>query len=53
MSAPEPYTISVPDTALQKLKRKLSDANFPDELDATDQWPYGSPLSDVKRLAAY
>jgi pimeloyl-ACP methyl ester carboxylesterase len=50
-SQPEAYTISVPDSAMEKLKRKLSDADYPDELDTTDQWPYGSPLSDVKRLA--
>jgi hypothetical protein len=53
MSLPEPYTINVPDSAIQKLKRKLSDAYFPDELDAQDQWMYGAPLSDVKRLASY
>lgn len=52
-SQPEPYTISVPDSALEKLKRKLHDADYPDELDTTEQWPYGSPLSDVKRLAKY
>jgi len=50
---PEPYTISVPDSAIEKLKRKLSDADFPDELDTPDQWPYGSPLSDIKRLAKH
>jgi hypothetical protein len=48
----EPYTISVPDAAIEKLHRKLSDADFPDELDAPDQWLYGAPLADVKRLAA-
>lgn len=51
MSQPQPYTISVPDTAIEKLKRKLADADYPDELDTADQWPYGSPLADVKRLA--
>ncbi|KAF1915242.1 Alpha/Beta hydrolase protein [Ampelomyces quisqualis] len=50
---PEPYTISVPDSALEKLERKLHDAEYPDELDTTEQWPYGSPLSDVKRLAKH
>jgi hypothetical protein len=48
---PQPYTISVPDAALDKLNRKLADADYPDELDAEDQWPYGAPLSDVERLA--
>lgn len=50
---PEPYTISVPDSAIEKLKRKLADADYPDELDTAEQWPYGSPLSDVKRLASH
>lgn len=50
---PEPYTISVPDASIEKLKRKLLDADYPDELDTPNQWPYGSPLSDVKRLAKY
>ncbi|KAL1792119.1 hypothetical protein ACET3X_009870 [Alternaria dauci] len=52
-SQPEPYTISIADTAIDKLKRKLSDADFPDELETSDQWPYGSPLSDIKRLAKH
>ncbi|KAF2648178.1 alpha/beta-hydrolase [Lophiostoma macrostomum CBS 122681] len=50
---PKPYKISVPDSALAKLHRKLADADFPDELDADEQWPYGAPLADVKRLANY
>lgn len=53
MSSPSPYTINVPDAAIQKLHRKLEDTDFPDELDVVDQWPYGSPLQDVKRLAAH
>lgn len=52
-SESEPYTIDVSEQALSKLHRKLADADFPDELDAQDQWPYGAPLSDVKRLAKY
>jgi pimeloyl-ACP methyl ester carboxylesterase len=48
---PEPYTISVADAAIEKLKRKLTDSDYPDELDSPDQWRYGAPLSDVKRLA--
>ncbi|KAF2120613.1 Alpha/Beta hydrolase protein [Lophiotrema nucula] len=53
MASPEPYNISVPDAAIEKLKRKLADADYPDELDTPDQWPYGAPLSDVKRLASH
>jgi pimeloyl-ACP methyl ester carboxylesterase len=52
-SPPVPYTISVSDHALDKLKRKLADTDYPDELDTLDQWPYGAPLSDVKRLAKH
>ncbi|KAF2739933.1 alpha/beta-hydrolase [Polyplosphaeria fusca] len=53
MSAPTPYTISVPDERIEKLKRKLAVAEFPDELDAADQWSYGAPLADVQRLAKH
>ncbi|KAF2084427.1 alpha/beta-hydrolase [Saccharata proteae CBS 121410] len=52
-TAPEPYSINVPDAALDQLHQKLAVATFPDELDAADQWPYGAPLADVKRLAGY
>lgn len=53
MASAQPYTISIPDAAINKLKRKLSDADFPDEFDAPSQWPYGSPLADIKRLAKH
>jgi hypothetical protein len=56
MSSPEPYKISIPSSSISKLHRKLADADFPDELEldaaADDQWPYGAPLADVKRLAS-
>lgn len=45
------YKINVPDSAIQQLRNKLDNATFPDELDAAEQWPYGAPLKDVKRLA--
>jgi hypothetical protein len=48
-----PYKISVPDSSLSKLKLKLSDSTFPSEVDFSDSWDYGTPLSDVKRLATY
>ncbi|KAF2993607.1 hypothetical protein E8E13_001566 [Curvularia kusanoi] len=53
MNTPEHFLISVSDDEIDKLKRKLSDADFPDELDTSTQWPYGSPLSDIKRLAKH
>jgi hypothetical protein len=48
--APEPYKISVPQAQVDSLKTKLSQAQFPDELEGA-QWDLGVPLADVKRLA--
>ncbi|KAF2472096.1 uncharacterized protein BDR25DRAFT_302880 [Lindgomyces ingoldianus] len=54
MPSLSPCTISVLDSALKKLDRKLSDADFPDEFDDVPvQWPYVAPLSDVDRQASY
>ncbi|KAF1972976.1 alpha/beta-hydrolase [Bimuria novae-zelandiae CBS 107.79] len=53
MASHELYTIHVPDAQIEKLKRKLEDADYPDELDTEEQWRYGAPLTDVKRLAEY
>ena len=47
--APEPYTISVPQHKIDSLKTKLSLAEFPDEL-AASEWDLGVPLADMKRL---
>ena len=49
MPSEAPFQISVPDDALALLRRKLSDARFPDEIDDAG-WDYGVPLSDLKRL---
>lgn len=48
----KPYTISVPDSALEDLQKRLSLAKFPDELDQAG-WDLGSPLGDIKRLTEY
>lgn len=48
-----PYKVSVPDSALTSLKSKLSASIFPAEVDFSDNWESGTPLSDVKRLAKY
>nr|OQO30401.1 hypothetical protein B0A51_02361 [Rachicladosporium sp. CCFEE 5018] len=45
-----PYTINIPDSALQSLKAKLESTNLPDVVDFSDDWSYGAPLSDIKRL---
>lgn len=49
----QPYSIAVLDSALDSLKSKLDAATFPNEQAFTDNWEYGSPLTDVKRLARY
>jgi len=49
MASESPFQISVPDDALALLRRKLSEARFPDEIDDAG-WDYGVPLSDLKRL---
>ncbi|KAI0259496.1 alpha/beta-hydrolase [Gloeopeniophorella convolvens] len=49
MSSEQSFQIAVPDDALELLKRKLTDARFPDEVDEAD-WDFGAPLADIKRL---
>lgn len=51
MAPIKPYKIAVPDAALATLHTKLSHATFPKAVDFSDDWDYGAPLSDVKRLA--
>lgn len=45
------YNIAVPDEKLQRLRQKLEDATFPDELDASG-WDMGVPLDEIKRLVS-
>jgi len=49
MSKVQPYTISIPDEDIARLKAKLQDTRFPDELEGVE-WQYGAPLSDITRL---
>ncbi|KAG3178795.1 hypothetical protein PC129_g25473 [Phytophthora cactorum] len=49
----QPFKIDVPDAAINSLKEKLSSATFPSEVGFSDDWDYGAPRSDVKRLAEY
>jgi hypothetical protein len=53
MSSIKPYKISFPDSSLSQLKSKLSATAFPAKVDFSDSWDYGTPLSDIKRLATY
>ncbi|KAI0078234.1 alpha/beta-hydrolase [Panus rudis PR-1116 ss-1] len=47
----QPFTLHVPDSELEYLKKKLEVSRFPDELEGAG-WNYGAPLNDVKRLVA-
>lgn len=49
----KPFKIAVPDGDIEKLKTKLSLATFPQDVDMSDSWSYGTPLKEIKRLAAY
>ena len=50
--APEvPFKISVADSQIDLLRKKLELATFPDELQDAE-WRYGVPLTDIKRLVA-
>ena len=49
MSSPEPFTIAIVQSKVDRLKQKLSLADFPDELDNSG-WDLGCPLADIKRL---
>lgn len=46
-----PFKINVPDFAIEQLLVKLTTASFTDSVEFSDDWNYGSPLSDVQRLA--
>ncbi|KAK5993058.1 Putative epoxide hydrolase [Cladobotryum mycophilum] len=48
-----PFKVEVPDATIQRLKDKLALTTWPDEVGFSDDWNFGAPLSDVKRLAEY
>ncbi|HET8996224.1 MAG TPA: epoxide hydrolase [Acetobacteraceae bacterium] len=49
---PEPFTLSVPDTALADLRQRLANTRFPDQ--APDApWAYGTDLDAMRGLVAY
>jgi microsomal epoxide hydrolase len=52
MASPVPFQISIPESEISRLLKKLEDVRFPDELEDS-KWDYGVPLSDMKRLVKY
>lgn len=54
MASPiESFKINVPNSAIKRLKDKLELTTWPDEVDFSNDWNYGAPLADIKRLATY
>jgi pimeloyl-ACP methyl ester carboxylesterase len=52
MSVIKPYKISVDESKLERLKKKLALADFPDEIGGVG-WSRGPPLADLQRLTKY
>lgn len=53
MSVEEPFTIAIPQAALDSLAQKLAHATLPSAApESDDEWDYGVPLSDMHRLVA-
>lgn len=46
-----PFQISILDSALSDLQKRLALTRFPDELDDAN-WDYGVPLADIQRLVS-
>ncbi|THH28032.1 hypothetical protein EUX98_g6159 [Antrodiella citrinella] len=51
MTEEKTFKLTVPDSELELLRKKLDLARFPDELNEAG-WEYGTPLADVRRLVA-
>ncbi len=47
-----PFTIQIPDSQLADLRRRLTDARWPDEVEA-EPWRYGPPIDYMKSFLAY
>lgn len=51
-SAVKPFTVNIPQSALDDLQERLKRTRWPDELPGVE-WNYGVPLAYVKKLADY
>ena len=47
-----PFVLSIPDTQLDDLKRRLDSTRWPDK-ETVDDWSQGAPLAKVQALCAY
>jgi len=48
----EPFTVAIPDDAIDDVKRRLKATRFPDDF-ANDDWKYGTPTAYLKSLVDY
>ncbi|KAG6120507.1 hypothetical protein E4U13_006424 [Claviceps humidiphila] len=48
-----PFKIDVPDAAITRLKQKLALSDLPSEVEFSNDWAYGAPRDDIRRLATY
>lgn len=52
-----PYTISIPQPKLDRLKQKLELTELPTQFEPTPgnnvPWDFGAPVSEIKRLVEY
>ncbi|KAF2466570.1 epoxide hydrolase 1 [Lindgomyces ingoldianus] len=53
MSAIKQYKISVPDTAIETLRKKLELAVLPGQTKFSNDWKYGTPLNDIRRIVEH
>jgi epoxide hydrolase len=51
-TAIKPFKVHIPDSALDDLRRRLSETKWPDQLPGTT-WEYGADISKVRDLANY
>ncbi|KAF1817466.1 alpha/beta-hydrolase [Eremomyces bilateralis CBS 781.70] len=49
----QPFKIHVSESAIESLNDKLDASQFPEETTFSDDWKYGTPLSDIKHLAQH
>lgn len=49
----KPFKVAVSDEAIKISKDKLNAATYFEEVEFSDDWNYGTPQSDIKRLANY
>ncbi|EAU83969.2 epoxide hydrolase [Coprinopsis cinerea okayama7 len=51
-STETPFTIAIPDSEIDLLRKKLESTRFPDELEEAER-DYGVPLADLRRLVEH